>query len=287
LFRPLITLGVRGWLPAAARRHWLFHALACDTCKHKGLPLPRGPYRLHLPPDELENYIGWHGYLDFEPVTRKVFLAELRPGRVVVDAGANVGYYTLLAAWGVGPSGRVHAVEPYPPNVKLVEENIRANGLKNVTLHPCAAAAAHDTRTFNIGPFGLTAFEPVWPEGAKPPEPVAVVPAVPLDDLIAPPVDLIKIDVDGCEVEALQGMQRLLAGSPRLTLLVEWAPTYLAHSGRDPLELLAKVKEAGFVDPFVCDEIAGRNRSLEEVIRDMDKLPLTWGGTLVARRATP
>jgi FkbM family methyltransferase len=287
LFRPLITLGVRGWLPTAARQHWLFDALACDTCKYKGLPLPKGPYRLHLPPDQLEHYIGWQGYLHYEPLTREVFLAALRPGGVVVDAGANVGYYTLLAAWRVGASGRVHAVEPYPPNVKVVEENIRANGLKNVTLHACAAAAVSGTRTFNVSPVGLTSYdEPVWPEGAKPPEPVALVPAVPLDELIAPPVDLIKMDVDGSEVEALQGMPRLLAGSPRLTLLVEWAPTYLARSGRNPMELLAQVKEAGLAIQFVCDDVAGRNRSLEEVIRDMDKLPLTWGGTLVARRAS-
>jgi hypothetical protein len=63
-----------------------------------------------------------------------IFLKALRPGQCVVDIGAHVGFYTVLAAERVGPSGRVIAFEPDPGNRALLEANVRDNALTQATV---------------------------------------------------------------------------------------------------------------------------------------------------------
>ena len=110
LFRQLISLSVQGYIPPI-HRHWLFLSMASQLFEEEGLPIWRSPYKLHVPRDLMDIYLNYVHYLDHEPQTRRVFLTSLQPGFVVIDVGANIGYYTLLAAGAVGPKGRVHAVE--------------------------------------------------------------------------------------------------------------------------------------------------------------------------------
>jgi precorrin-6B methylase 2 len=69
----------------------------------------------------------------YEPMTTLAFHTLVQPGDRVVDVGAHVGYFTLLAARLCGPNGRVFAFEPHPDNFRLLERNIRENGAENVT----------------------------------------------------------------------------------------------------------------------------------------------------------
>ena len=73
-------------------------------------------------------------YGTWEPVETSLLLDNLRPGDTVIDVGANVGYYTLLAARKVGPRGKVVAFEPDPESFSFLKRNVKANGFTNVVL---------------------------------------------------------------------------------------------------------------------------------------------------------
>src|SRR5258708_4586206 len=70
----------------------------------------------------------------YEPMETRLFKKEIKPGQTVLDIGANIGYYTLIAAKLVGPSGKVYAFEPDPTNFKILKKNVERNGHSNVVL---------------------------------------------------------------------------------------------------------------------------------------------------------
>ncbi|MEM6996443.1 MAG: FkbM family methyltransferase, partial [Myxococcota bacterium] len=75
----------------------------------------------------------------WEALQTKALLERLEPGDTFVDVGANLGYYTVLAAKKVGPSGRVFAFEPDPESFALLKRNVDRNGLTNITAENKAA----------------------------------------------------------------------------------------------------------------------------------------------------
>src|SRR5262250_1998178 len=75
-----------------------------------------------------------------EPHVTRVMCALLQPGAVMVDIGANIGYYTLLAAARVGSTGKVIAFEPSIDNCALLHKSLQANRFENVVLHNVAVA---------------------------------------------------------------------------------------------------------------------------------------------------
>jgi FkbM family methyltransferase len=146
-----------------------------------------------------------------EPAVQ-AFLAEwLRPGDVFYDVGANVGFFTLLAARLVEPEGRVYAFEPVPANVSALKENVSLNALSNVQI--VEAAVAEETGTALLAVQGsLTS------RLASDSEPLAAdairVAVVSLDDAVqrrgfrSPRV--VKIDAEGSELAVLRGMEWIL-----------------------------------------------------------------------------
>ena len=162
----------------------------------------------------------------------------LRPGDVYVDVGASIGYFVAVAARCVGPAGRVYAYEPQPYHCQILERNISANALGNVTVRPVACWSSAGTAE-------LHNFEGTRPThaslGLRPDKSVATtmtVPTVRIDDEITPPVRLIKIDVEGAEREMLRGAQRLVSTKPRPHLILELNPKTAAGFGYDTLEVV-------------------------------------------------
>jgi FkbM family methyltransferase len=155
-----------------------------------------------------------------------IFCARtLQPGMVVFDVGANLGYYTLLFADRVGPTGKVVAIEPNPMTFELLAETISLNGFDhNVTLVQAAATdAAQDTLELFV-PLGepknaTVAFE----GGARAAELRVKVPCVSIDQLSAglTQVDFLKIDVEGAEASVLRGMTETIARF-RPTIVLEF-----------------------------------------------------------------
>jgi FkbM family methyltransferase len=172
----------------------------------------------------------------------------LRPGDVFVDAGANAGLFSLVAAARVGPGGRVVACEPAPRMRAMVERNALLNGFGWVEAHGVALAdqpGSAELVVFDGDGSGLSSFSPGSPEGGK----RRIVPVTTLDELVpaheAPRVAAVKIDVEGAEVRVLKGAARLLARC-RPDLLVEVDEGHLARQGASARELRAIAEAAGY-----------------------------------------
>ncbi len=177
-----------------------------------------------------------------EPMLTTVLRSVLRRGWTVVDVGANLGYFALLAAKQVGPEGKVIALEPFPDSYRLLTRNIEVNKLANVLALPLAAGERKEERAFycyeraNWNGFRI---------GDRPPIGQIRVTVRPLDDLLErePRVDLIRMDVEGAELEVLRGAAETLK-KHRPVLAMEVHARYLQES--EFKELIDRVEGLGY-----------------------------------------
>jgi FkbM family methyltransferase len=167
-----------------------------------------------------------------EAPVEDAFLALLKPGDVVYDVGANIGWYTLLAARAVGDTGAVIAFEPTVRNAAILQENAATNKLVNVTVIPAAVSDEDGWATFiNQGSLQGRLRKDDSEAQAKRrarqlqrPTSSSVVPVLSLDSWIAAsgrrPPNVLKIDVEGAEAGVLRGMSDTLR-SAGPTLIIE------------------------------------------------------------------
>lgn len=189
-------------------------------------------YKRHAHEPELTRFVQHH--------------AQVRPGGVFLDIGANLGWYSLLVGKRF-PTARIHAFEPEPQNHSLLVENVRRNAATSVTVHRLAIAETAGSLPFyphadkNLGRHSLLPINDLPP---------IEVPCVRLDEQLArlgvqpADVDLVKIDVEGYELPALRSAPALLAARP--VILAEFAPKYMRQGGLDPADHLALLMDAGF-----------------------------------------
>lgn len=190
----------------------------------------------------------------FEPFERKLFVEALAPGMVVLDIGANVGFYTLLAARAVGDTGAVYAFEPHPRTCASLRANVERNGFENVEVIEAAVSERPTTLQLYMSE---TATHSGLHRTMADRDPTAVdVPAMAIDDLELPRVDLIKMDIEGEEPAALRGLSRTLDRSPRVAILMEFSPYALSAAGNDAEEF-ARELLLRFERVDVVDERAG------------------------------
>lgn len=163
-------------------------------------------------------------HVSWNPEEYEAFKAAVRPGATVLDVGANVGAYTALFAQWAGPSGRVIAFEPAPAAVAGLRELVRLNGLADrVEIEESAVAGSVGTAAFTSdAASGANAL------AAQPGSPGTItVRTTSLDafcDARALSPDVVKIDVEGAELDVLRGARRTLA-SPRIAAFVEFHPS--------------------------------------------------------------
>ncbi len=186
----------------------------------------------------------------WEPGLTAFFLSAIRPGAIVVDIGANMGYFTLLAAQATGPQGRVYAMEPHPRSFEILQRNVAVNWLaERVRCIRCAVldgprqTKLHTTSTC-LGSSSL--FATGVPEGNFRFEDTVDVAAKTLDELVQEKVDVVKIDAEGSEPFILDGMRSVIARSPNIKIVMEFNRSALEAAGRAPNEFLEKIRELGF-----------------------------------------
>lgn len=168
-------------------------------------------------------------------------LAEVRclqhvllPGKNFIDCGANVGYFTILAAKLLGPTGRVEAFEPDPDNLEILRANVNNNQFTNVTVHAAAAGLKNGQR-FLYQSVGNAGDHRTWNDN-KELRPTVAVQVEQLDSVLADleRIDVMKIDVQGDEMQVLQGAQQLINRSPGMVLSIEYWPYGLSTNGSSP-----------------------------------------------------
>src|SRR5262249_38568744 len=180
----------------------------------------------------------------------------LRPGDIAIDAGADLGFFTIHMAALVGAAGRIHAFEPLESNLALLERSVAENRYQDrVRAHHAAVGATGGTATLTFPRETLnTGGAYLLPDGGAPlaGNLTARVPLVALDDLdITGPVRLIKMDVEGAEPQVLRGAMRLLARD-RPIILSEVRPTQLERASRtDAAALLSLSRELGYRAHYV------------------------------------
>lgn len=201
-------------------------------------------FRMRL---DLNEKLGQHVYAtgNWEDYTALVMRQLVAPGDTVVDVGANVGFFTLLAAQCVGPTGQVIAFEPEPWASKRLVHNVGLNNPTCVTIRN-EAVSDHDGQTeMFVGPAehrGLTSLRPLNKFDGN-----IAVRTVRLDQAFPPEtcVRLIKIDVEGAECMALSGMQKLLA-TARPEIVIEVTDRFLKEMGGSAKALYQFLRDSGY-----------------------------------------
>src|SRR5580765_994909 len=191
-------------------------------------------YRKYLPPDlklRVSNFDGnlkfdvnmrgnvdiclWHFPELYEREERELFCSLIKPGYTVLDVGAHIGFYTLLAA---KRGARVFSVEADPRNAAQLRHHLEINGFTDrVTVFEMAATECAKTiplyrHAFNQGESNII-------QNGRP---ACMVQGNKLDALNLPPSDICKMDIEGAELMALRGMEQTMSRSPKMKLMVEY-----------------------------------------------------------------
>ena len=235
------TLPVPGWFPLVVDR---VHPALAEPGERPLTAVFGANMRL-----DIDEYVQRRIFYRCHEVPEARFVRRLlRPGDHVLDVGANVGFFTLIAAARVGPGGRVAAVEPIPHNVGVLKENLRLNGFGQVTVTQAAAGDhAGEIRLGLDHPDPReTGVSGHYTEGGA--RDALTVPLVTVDELLRgrPRLRLAKIDVEGSEPRVLAGMAETLAADPPDALLMEINPRALARQDSGVDDLVGPLRAAGY-----------------------------------------
>jgi FkbM family methyltransferase len=176
------------------------------------------------------------------------FRRAVRPGDVVLDVGANVGAYAVLFGRWVGPSGLVYAFEPDPRAFEGLERQIALNGDGD---RVCAVRAAASDRSRSAAPFLLApsiGLSRVVDESEAGTIDVRTLSIDDFCDQTGVEPSVIKIDVEGAELDVLAGARRTIASArDRLALFVEMHPLAWRSRGVDAASVAHQCKAMGLV----------------------------------------
>jgi FkbM family methyltransferase len=239
-------------LPKALADHWLFETLEADLWSPdsaliaQSVPLPNG-MRIEVDPRDAigrQIMIGGH-----ERETMAVFDRLLRPGMVFFDIGAHVGQYSLLASPKVGPNGSVVAFEPHPALFPMLARNVRRNRCANIVANNVAVSHTDGASTLclasadNIGATSLRA--PENDTGER-----VTVPTIALDMYVRTRgisrVDVMKLDIEGAELDALRGGERVLIDNPDVRIIFETYEPAARAFGRSNADVSGFLRTLGF-----------------------------------------
>ena len=220
--------------------------------------LPGGArLRCHPDSNSASNVI-YFGAL-FDPVEMSFMLRYLRSGDGFIDGGANIGVYSLLAASIVGPDGHVVAFEPDPVARGRILENAALNGFESII--DASAVALWDAEgiaAFRVGKDVSNRVELRAEDGGS------EVPTGRLDDLLpARPWAYGKLDVEGAELHALRGAERLLAAADPPVWQIEVIDHLLERAGSSGAEVWTCLLDHGF-EAVSWDAATGSLRTIDD-----------------------
>ncbi|MFN7914586.1 MAG: FkbM family methyltransferase [Vicinamibacterales bacterium] len=201
-------------------------------------------YRMAL---DLGDWVDQYIYLtgQYEEPTTEVVKALVRPGDAAVDVGANIGYFSLLLANITGTSGAVWAFEPVPGTNQRLRQNVALNNASTITVRNEAVADNDTEQDIFAGPedhSGIASLRPVDGSTHSVTVPVRrLTSCLPANTVPR----LIKIDVEGAEYLALQGMKDILSAH-HPDIVLEVSTEYLAEMGHSPVQIHQELAALGY-----------------------------------------
>jgi FkbM family methyltransferase len=211
----------------------------------------------------------------WEKHVTRAYLRLLSEGATVVEIGANVGYYTTLAAGRVGPRGRVYAFEANPAVAAMLERTLRINGtagwctVVRQAVSDRVGTAKFYSMTREHGNSSLRDIDPARERTLAGEVEILEVPTTTLDAYFAgsvPHVDVLKIDAEGAEPLILKGIDAVLARNPGLAIVMEFAREMVAETCGDALEFLNDILRRGFRPALITASGALRSASVEDLM---------------------
>jgi FkbM family methyltransferase len=204
--------------------------------------------------DHIQRQIFWYGY--YERQYTQFLLGLLQPGDVFVDVGGNIGYYTLMAASIVRRPGKVYCFEPSLASFQRIQKNVSINGFDNITLSRLALsnskgeASLYLSSNDNSGTSGLSKASNYSGIDER-------IDTTTMDEFIKTyaidRVDVVKIDIEGHELEALEGMSDLIDRFKPL-FMIEICKGLLLRFNRSPGQVYRFLKTRGYL-PFHLNSI--------------------------------
>ncbi len=197
----------------------------------------------------------------FEHEEEKFLLNNIQKGMTVFDIGANIGWITIIMAQAVGPQGRVHSFEPYPPIFNHLQLNIALNELSQVSANCLALGNTSGVIPFYIFPEGFEVYNSIGAgerrEGQSAHQKINV-PVTQLDHYCQEnhisQIDLIKIDVEGAEEIVLKGASRILKENPQVIIMMELFEPSAKQCGCSIYNCLKMLLDFGFYPYYLNQE---------------------------------
>lgn len=200
----------------------------------------------------------------YEELETAFMLRALRRGTTVLDVGANRGYYTLLASQRVGPRGRVIAFEPSARERRFLKANLFLNRCRNVVVESFALGGASGAADLYVVEGYSTGCNCLRSRQAELPGYTTTVSMRTLDEYVKGQgidhVDLLKMDIEGAELEVIRGASRFLRRRPRPIIVCELIDQLTHLWGYEPGETIAHLSELGF--EWFCLSTQGSLRPL-------------------------
>jgi len=202
----------------------------------------------------------------WEKKETEIIKNEIKEGDVVLDVGANIGYFTLIFAKLVGPQGKVFAFEPEPNDFNLLKKNVEVNGYRNVVIKRKAATEINGKIKLylsknNSGQHRIYESKEVSKNFVS-------VDKIKLDDYFKnlpcfEKISFVKMDIEGSEIGALNGMTSILSKNKNLKILIEYSPIQIRDYGAEPKALLDILKKNDF-NFYLIDSKKNRITLVEE-----------------------
>lgn len=208
---------------------------------------------------------------------REIFTRELKRGGRVLDIGANIGYYALMEAMYVGTGGKVFAVEPDQRNLELLRENIALNGMDHIiSVYDIAISNENGMRDFGIHAKSNLNVMLSENTDTRKVEHLSVIKIRTADIYeflqVIGHVNLIRMDIEGHEVEVLEGIHRIAHMFPQLApenILFEAHPTRYDDVRHNMKEQLTRLFRAG----YLIKTIVSSDEKLSSVIKKCGYMP--------------
>ncbi len=207
-----------------------------------------------------------------EPEHTNQIMENVRPGMKGIEIGANVGYFALLAAKQVGQDGFIYCIEPEPRNLGLLLKNIKANGFDDrIKVFQYLVGNHNGREKLYLSEFAnVHSLSKNHPKSSKR---FIEVPMITLDSFLKEnglkpeDIDFIRMDIEGYEVIAFQGMQELFKSARPLKIFMEFHPSYYPEWGWTFEKLLRYLDSFGFkVKEIAKKSLILKEPSIEEIL---------------------